>query len=504
MRLAAAAIVCISTSLVFSAVERRAGAQAIADIWEANCINCHAKDGHGGGAGTRSLLVDEKFGQKYDREFFDAIKNGIEGTAMPGYAKTLSDEKIWGLVVHIRELQAKEHRSRVGDPKAVEGVYTTQHATYKIETVIKSGLDTPWSVAFLPPGGALSGMLVTERPGPVHLFKDGKLGAAIEGTPKVFNRGQGGMMDVAPHPDYATNGWIYLAYSDAKQGSGRGPNFTKIVRGKIVAKGDGLAWTDEQTIFQAKPEHYVGSDIHFGCRIVFQRTETTKATDPAKWYVYFAIGERGMGERAQDLTLPNGKIYRLWDDGTIPADNPFVDRKGAYTQIWSYGHRNPQGLAFDLDGKLWDTEHGPRGGDELNLIKPGANYGWPEVAFSINYDGSAYRTPWGPDGKAKDGKEITMPADRWLPSCAACGLDVMNGEPFAPWKGDLMAGGLAGENVDRVRIIDGVVTEREEIIHGLGRVRDVVCGPNGFLYVVLNDPHKVIRLVPGGEAAPKK
>lgn len=465
-------------------------AQSIADLWQNNCANCHGRNGQGGGAGTRTLLDDEKFDQSFDRPFFDAIKNGLPDTAMPSYANTMSDEKIWGLVVYIRELQGKERRARLGSPTATNGVYTTRRASYRIEDVIPSGVRVPWSVAFLPDGGPVAGMLVTERPGPVRVFKDGKLSDPIEGTPRVRNRGQGGMMDVAPHPDFARNGWVYLSYSDPLERNGRTAGMTRIIRGKLVPRGDGYAWTEEVTIFQAKPEHYSNSDIHFGSRIVFQPAEGEK------WYMYFAIGERGSGELAQRLDRPNGKIYRVWDDGSIPSDNPFVGREGVYEQIWSYGHRNPQGLAFDLNGTLWDTEHGPRGGDEVNPIQRAANYGWPEVAFSINYDGSAFRTPWAPGGKAKDGAEIVMPVDRWLPSCGACGLDVVSGDAFPDWRGDLLGGGLVGENIDRFRIVDGVRVEREEIFHGHGRVRDVVCGPDGFIYIALNDPDKVVRLVP--------
>ena len=219
--------------------------------------------------------------------------------------------------------------------------------------------------------------------------------------------------------------------------------------------------------------------------------------------MYFCIGERGSGAHAQDLARPNGKVHRLFDDGQVPDDNPFVGNPDAVKSIWSYGHRNPQGLVFDLDGKLWDTEHGPRGGDELNLIQKGGNYGWPIVAFSIDYSGQALTTPWTADGKAPppDGATIVMPVDRWLPSIGACGLDVVRGDSFPAWKGDLVAGGLSGANVDRIRIKDGKSVEREELIHGMGRVRDVVTAPDGTIYVVLNDPDHVIRMVPAAASA---
>jgi glucose/arabinose dehydrogenase len=464
-------------------------AQSIADLWANNCANCHGKVGQGGGAGTRSLLTDDKFGQELDRPFFDAIRNGVEGTAMTGFSKTLSEEQAWGLVVHVRELQSRNRRDRLGSPKESGGVYQTSQATYAIEPVVESGLQVPWSVAFFPEGSPIKGMLVTNRPGNVQVFADGKLGPPISGTPKVRNSGQGGMMDVALHPDFVKNGWVYLAFSDAKGDAGRSSGMTKIVRGKIERAGEGLAWTHQETIFEAKDVHYLRTDLHFGCRIVFQGPQPD-----GRFYVFWGIGERGMGQHAQDLTRPNGKVHRLWDDGAVPDDNPFKDRADAYPSIWSYGHRNPQGLAFDLRGDLYDTEHGPRGGDEFNIVTRGANYGWPEVSFGMNYDGSAYKTPWA--DKTADGSTITMPLDRWLPSIGACGLDVMHGSAFPAWEGDMMAGGLSGANVDRIRIKDRKVVEREEIFHGHGRVRDVVCGPDGFLYVVLNDPDIVVRLVP--------
>lgn len=298
-------------------------------------------------------------------------------------------------------------------------------------------------------------------------------------------------MDVTLHPDFANNGWVYLAFSDPLDRDGRRAEMTKIVRGHIREEGDGYAWHDQQTIFAAKPEHYINSDIHFGCKIVFE------AAKDGKWYVYFGIGERGQGRMAQDLTRPNGKVHRLWDDGKVPEDNPFVGRdESTYTSIWSYGHRNPQGLSFDLKGNLWETEHGPRGGDEFNLIRKGANYGWDIVSFGMNYNGSGLRFPWIELDAAKKSIEIQMPLDRWLPSIGACGLGVAKGDAFVEWKGDLLAGGLSGSNVDRLRIAEGKVIEHEELLHGIGRVRDVETGPDGFVYIVLNDPDRVIRMVP--------
>lgn len=291
-------------------------------------------------------------------------------------------------------------------------------------------------------------------------------------------------MDVELHPDFAQNGWVYLAFSDpATTGNAA---MTKVVRGRIKD----ARWTDQETIFQARPESYLPGPLHFGCRLVFTPKDAQGNT-----HLFFAIGERGRGDHAQDLTRPNGKIHRVRDDGAIPDDNPFntpdQTSKGVYATIWSYGHRNPQGLVLDAAGNLWDTEHGPRGGDELNLVAKGANHGWPLVSFGINYNGAPLRTPW-----PEPGQNFAMPTFLWTPSIGACGLDIVRGKAFPKWEGDFVAGGLSGTNVDRLRVRDGAVTEREELVHGQGRVRDVATAPDGTVYVVLNMPDRIVRLVP--------
>ncbi len=467
-------------------------AQSADALWNNNCISCHGENAQGGNA--QSLLDDEWLLGPTDRNLYDAVRDGIVDSGMPAYGETLKDEQIWALVVHLREIRAKDKRARLGSPKPDDaGVFTTQHANFKIERVITDGLDVPWSVDFLPPaaprGLAHSAMLVTNRPGKLQLWVDGKLSSPVAGTPEVRSKGQGGLMDVAPHPEYAANGWVYLSFSDPDGKSG----FTKIVRGRIRADSkDELRWIDEETIFEADHDHYTNGDIHFGSRILFQRQDNTP---DGPWMIFFCSGERGVGDLAQRLDRPNGKIYRLHDDGRVPADNPFVGQRNAYEAVWSFGHRNPQGLTFGLDGRLWDTEHGPRGGDELNLIQRGHNYGWPLISFGINYSDAPYKTPW-----PTADQDFTMPAFVWLPSIAVCGLDTVrpgpDGEAFPAWKGDLVAGGLAGQTVERLRIDGESAAEREELIHGMGRVRDVVTGPDGSIYVVLNQPDHVIRLLP--------
>jgi glucose/arabinose dehydrogenase len=453
--------------------------QSASMTWSNNCASCHGEDA-AGGEKAKTLLTAEKRNQDLDRPFYEMVRNGSKD--LPSHVfKELKDVECWSVIVHLRELQEQGRRKERDAIKRERGTFPSMYHTAQVEDVISKGLEVPWSVDFLPDGG---GMLVTEKVGRLRIWKDGALSEPLKGSPEVRNRGQGGLMDVAVHPDYLQNGWIYLAYSDPFRDGGRNLGMTKIVRGKIK---DG-AWVDQQVIFEAKKEHYLATDLHFGCRIVFSAPVASGA-DKGKRYVFWGIGERGMGPHAQDRTRPNGKIHRLWDDGSVPADNPFVTEEKAYPSIYTYGNRNPQGLAMAEDGTLFETEHGPRGGDEVNIITKGANYGWPDASYSINYSDMPLVMPW----PAKD-SGVTMPVYRWLPSTAACGLDIVRGNEFPKWKGDLLAGGLAGNTVRRVRVEQGRFVEEEEVVFGLGRVRDVVVGPEGMVYIVLNNPDKVVRM----------
>lgn len=506
-------------AVVIAALTTIAGAavaQEISGAWRADCASCHGARLEGGstpdGKQVDSLLDDNWLvTDGSNRALFEIIKSGSAKVSDHAFGGQKTDPQVWSMVVHMREVRA---RATNKNSKAVDGVYATQHASYRLEDVVAGGVETPWSVDFIPsvtPRGMeklANAMLLTERGGAVRVVAKGgdgawTIGAPIEGTPESVESGQGGMMDVAVHPEFATNGWIYLSFAKRGEGAARRgtATMTTVVRGRLE-EGDGTwKWVGQETIFEAPASTFFASGVHFGCRIVFDPPAYREAKAD-KRYVYWSIGERGQGQHAQDLTRPNGKIHRLFDDGSVPKDNPFADaaskEKGLLASIWTYGNRNPQGMVFDLEGNLFQTEHAPRGGDELNLVKKGANYGWPMVSYGIEYSGMPRSTPW-PDVSGVN-EAIEMPVDIWLPSIAVCGLDVVRpgpkGEAFPGWKGDLLAGGLAGQCVDRLRIVDGKVVERENVLRGVGRVRDVVTAPDGSVYLVLNGPDKVVRMAP--------
>jgi len=448
-------------------------------LFETLCASCHGKD-LSGGQGPSFLDGEWKHGST-DAEIFQTILKGNLQLGMTPWEGILSDDQIRSLVIFIREKEKEALAKGFEYPKPEPGKVTrTEHESYKIETVVEDGLDIPWALAFLPDGRKL----VTERPGGLRVIRaDGTLDPRpVEGTPGVIHHGQGGMMEVAVHPDYEENGWIYLGFADGwyekpeAKGRERGPRtITAIVRGRI----EDHRWVDQEWIWKADRQFYTDQGVHFGTRIVFDQG-----------YVYFVIGERNGWQQAQDLSRPNGKIFRLFDDGRVPPDNPFVDRKDAIPGIWSYGHRNPQGLDMGpRDGALYDTEHGPRGGDELNRILKGRNYGWPVITYGMNYNGT-------PITGLTEKEGMEQPVIHWTPSIAACGLDFYTGDRFPGWKHDLFAGALAQKEVRRLRLEGRKVVEQEVILKDLGRVRDVADGPDGFLYVVLNDPHRILRLVP--------
>lgn len=346
--------------------------------------------------------------------------------------------------------------------------------TITVETVAK-GLSHPWGLQFLPDGR----MLVTERDGRLRIVgKDGRLSAPVAGVPKVHSRGQGGLLDVRLAPDYPSSGIIYLSFSEPREGWGK--SGTSVARGRLhldPASGSGRL-EDVVVIFRQEPAQ--GTSHHYGSRVV-------PAPDGT---LFITTGDRGDGTLAQDGQATIGKVIRINPDGTVPADNPKVT--GWAPQVWSIGHRNLQGAAIDpATGKLWTVEHGARGGDELNQPQAGRNYGWPVISYGRNYSGTKIG-----EGVAKQGLE--QPVYYWDPSIATSGLAFYDGDLFRDWKGNLLVGGLAGARLSRLVLKDGAVVGEEVLLSDRGdRIRDVRVGPEGAVYVLVDDGDgAILKLTP--------
>ncbi len=445
-----------------------AGEGAAAKLAVELCASCHGDDLRGGRA---SSLLDETwaFGGG-DEDIAESIRNGRPDTLMGPFKSALDEQQIRSLVVLIRELAEKALVEAPRAPAApFDAVRASERHSFRLETVA-DGLDTPWGLEFLPDGR----ILVSERPGRLRFLTPGQgLGEPIRGLPRVWVKQDGGLLDVALHPDYARNGWIYLGYSTTGPGE---TSMTVVVRGRVK---DG-AWVDQEFVFWPTPEVFGPANDHYGIRFLFDRGGQ----------LLYSIGDRGRQDDAQDLALPAGKIHRVLEGGGFPRDNPFAARAGALASIWSYGHRNPQGLAFHpVTGELWASEHGPRGGDELNRVVAGRNYGWPVVTHGINYDGTPISALTGKPG-------MEPPVVEWTPSLGVCGIAFYTGDRFPGWRNDLFVAGLVGKQLRRLVIENGRVTRQEILFRGLGRVRDVVDGPDGYLYVALNQPGRIVRLVP--------
>ncbi|HAJ77146.1 MAG TPA: hypothetical protein DCM64_11925 [Gammaproteobacteria bacterium] len=347
-----------------------------------------------------------------------------------------------------------------------DDIYYAAHHNYRVVTVA-DGLLQPWSMAWLPGGD----MLVTEKPGRLRIVRDGQLlPEAVPGVPEVLYTGQGGMFDVLPHPNFSENRWVYLSFAKPVGDS----SSTAIVRGRF--ENDQL--TNVVEIFTAQALGFG----HYGGKMVIDDDG----------YLFLTAGERQAPARgdltahpAQDLTNHQGVIIRLHDDGSVPDDNPFVGQDDALPEIWSYGHRSPQGLVIHPEtGDLWESEHGPQGGDELNLIEPGNNYGWPVIGRGTNYGsiGSPIHAAIGQRG-------MEQPVHFWVPSIAASGLMVYTGDKFPGWYGSIISGALAGEQLARLHMSDDYreVIVEETLAYNMGRLRDVRQGPDGYIYIAISD-----------------
>lgn len=463
-----------------------------AALYTERCAGCHGTESASGRA--PSLFDDTWVRVKDDEGMVALIAAGVPQTEMIPFKETLNDAQIWSLVAYIRTMAGtlKPRADFVAQPDG--RIVKSEKQTFRME-VLAGDMETPWGLAFLPDGR----LLITERPGRLRILeKGGKLLPPVTGTPKVWERQDAGMFDVEVHPQYASNGWIYLSYSEplpgytpppegaqpAPQPGGRGPqtpsipSMTVIVRGKINAKNE---WVDHQFIYRPAPELFTTNNSHYGSRFTFDRAG----------HLFYSIGERGVPDNAQNLSSPLGKIHRVNDDGSVPKDNPFVGKPGAITSIWSYGHRNPQGFAWDpVSGKLWASEHGPQGGDELNIIEPGKNYGWGVITHGMQP---------GITKRAEPGME--QPIVYYTPTIAPSGMVFYTGTQYPQWKNNLLVGGMAGQQLRRLEIQGDKVTHQEVVFDQFGRVRDVAIGPEGYLYVLLQVPGQPVSASTAGLVA---
>jgi len=343
------------------------------------------------------------------------------------------------------------------------------HPDFTVEKLYEN-LNNPWGMAWLPDGR----LLVTERAGQILVFKDDKFtGEKLSGVPEVFNQGQGGLLDIQLHPDYAQNGWIYISYAKPVPGGAT----TALTRFKL----QGNQVTEKQDVFEAKPA--LEADYHFGSRIVFDKDK----------FLFLSVGERGTQPKVLLLDNDHGKVHRMHDDGKAPKDNPFVNQKGARPTIWTLGHRNPQGMVYDAaTNRLWAVEHGPKGGDELNLIQKGKNYGWPKTSYGINYDGTILT-------KNKELPGIQNPVRYWVPSIGPCGMALVTSKRYPNWQGNLLIGALAFQHVARVQLNGAKYDTEEKLMQNLGRFRHVAQSPDGYLYAVTEGPGQLVKLMPKGQ-----
>lgn len=353
------------------------------------------------------------------------------------------------------------------EPSNESSIVNSEKLDFIVDTVAVD-LESPWGMAFLPDGS----MLVTEKPGRLRIIKEGKLLAdSILGVPEVVAKGQGGLLEVKLHPEYESNGYIYLSYS----APGEGGSNTAVMRAKLV----GNALAEQKVIFQAEP--FTGKSHHFGSRIEFDEAG----------YMYITVGDRGERDKnPQSLESYGGKVHRLFDDGRIPEDNPFVNNPNAIASVFSYGHRNPQGLARHPEtGVIWEHEHGPQGGDEVNEIKAGVNYGWPVITYGINYDNTIIT-----EDTAKAGME--QPLHYWDPSIAPCGMDFVSSEKYPNWKNNLLVGSLKFRYLARCEVQGNAIVHEEKLLDTMGRMRAVEQGPDGYIYVAMESPGQIVRIYP--------
>ncbi|MFK7865642.1 MAG: PQQ-dependent sugar dehydrogenase [Pseudohongiellaceae bacterium] len=469
-------------------------------LFQENCSVCHGESLEGAALGV-PLLGELRHGDTMT-EITASIRGGFAETGMPSWQDSLSNSDIRNLALYITESRANiDYETFNYDTPLVipEGEIPTELHNYTLEPVAVNLDAQSFSISPMPDGS----FLLTEKKYGLRII-DQKGGKSdyIKGTPEVFadtfiptfkqEWGWGWLFDIAPHPDYANNGWIYLYYSErcsdcnaTSLASGQPVSMNKLVRARIK-EGE---WVEQETIWEADKEHYGGfSDIAAGGRMAFDD----------RGHVYFSIGVKGPNnfEGVQDLSIPWGKIHRIYDDGSIPDDNPFAHRDDVYRSIFTYGHRSPQGLEFNrFNGEVYGTEHGPRGGDELNHLIAGRNYGWPLTSLGMDYDGTPVE--YGKDlGITFELADIEQPIVDLTPSPAVSSFVISDSDRFPEWKGHYIVGSLKARSLYRFEIADDRLVNRETLLDGIVRIRDIEMGYNGEIYLLVehNSGSQILRM----------
>ncbi len=437
-------------------------AEEVEETFKNYCLGCHNDK-------KSSFVNRDWFFGHNKNEIINSIKHGRAQYGMPAFDEGLSDAQINDLANYILGLSTMV--PLVSDQGQVNssGIEVSEDQKFRVDTIV-DGLDVPWGLEFLPNGD----LLISERRGELYRYAHNNELQKISGLPEIKAKGQGGLLDLELHPNYKKNGWLYFAYSAPDTKDDNLVN-TAIMRARI--KDNNLV--DKELIFEAQPKS--GTRHHFGCKLEFDKDGL----------LYFSVGDRGNRDRnPQTLDNDCGKIHRINDDGSIPKDNPFVHKKGAKHSIYSYGHRNPQGVCMHpVTGRIWTDEHGPKGGDEINLIEPGKNYGWPVISFGINYNGTTFT-----NDTAKAGME--QPVLYWVPSIAPCGMTFVKGDRYPNWKNNILTGSLRFEYLQRVVLEGEKVVHEEKLLQNIGRVRNVEMSPDGYIYVAIEKPGKILKLNP--------
>lgn len=431
-----------------------------AGLFQVHCQSCHGSEAEG--------FIRREWKQGNSREALIAsITNSIHDTVMNSFSTVLKQEEIASLADYILVRMADTMASKFD---TLGSTYTSASMMVKLDTVV-TDLVNPWGMVFLPSGD----FLLTDRNGTLYRITPDKQKNTITGGPVVKEKGQGGLLDVILHPKFKENSLVYLSYSKPHP---QDTNLSTTAVFRATLKGDQLE--NGQDIFVAEP--YQKTSHHFGCRMAFDEAG----------FLFVGVGDRGqhIPLLPQNLSTDMGKIHRMYDDGRAVEDNPFFGNDTARATIWSYGHRNMQGLVFHPDTKvLWETEHGPKGGDEVNFIEKGKNYGWPVISYGINYDGTVL-TPF----KEKEGME--QPHIYWLPSIGPCGMTFNTSDRYPAWQGDLLVGSMSFQYLQRCRVEAGKIVKQEKILEGIGRIREIEISPDGFIYVAKELPGYVFKLIP--------